>query len=287
MAESIRKYETERTRRFRTKELGESEKRTLDHIEEYGCSVVTVARGQTGLPGWSYTIGVYDTCGKPEIISVGLYPETAHHALNEAARKLREGVNLAEGRHSGLVGEVDCEFRPVDPKWVGHLMNWAVWYCDGPDFPVVQAVYPDRENRFPEEAGFDTTFEQPLMQPGAPMTRVEEDFWASADPKSSLFDWKFSDPPHTGVYLSESVNSGREPVTYVSHDPEDGAWQFPGDSMSDGGGPVIVCLHHPIDKDPTLKELADLPSGWWAERNGPGEPWVRREHEPAEKEERD
>ena len=53
------------------------------------------------------------------------------------------------------------------------------------------------------------------------------------------------------------------------------------------GGPVIVCLHHPIDKDATLKELADLPLGWWAERTAPGEPWVRRKHEPAEKEERE
>ena len=37
------------------------------------------------------------------------------------------------------------------------------------EFPVLQAVYPDRENRFPEESGFDPAFAQPLMQPGSPM----------------------------------------------------------------------------------------------------------------------
>jgi hypothetical protein len=159
-------------------------------------------------------------------------------------------------------------------------MGWAVWYYDGTDFPVLQAVYPDLENRFPEDEGFDPAFEQPLMQPTAPMTRVEDDFWASADPKSSLVNWKFADPPHAQAFLSQTVHSGAEHVTYVSHDAEDGAWQFLGESMSDGGGPVLSCLHHPIDRDPSLAELADLPIGWYAERGKIGEPWVRRKHMP-------
>jgi hypothetical protein len=154
-------------------------------------------------------------------------------------------------------------------------MNWAVGYYDEADFPVLQAVYPDLKNRFPEDDGFDSTFEQPRMQPTAPMTRTEDDFWASADPASSLFNWKFPDPPHAGVYLSNAVHDGTEPVMFVSHDAEDGAWQFLGDSMADGGG-VLSCFHHPIDRDPGLAELADLPLGWYAERGKVGEPWIRR-----------
>jgi len=211
------------------------------------------------------------------LITVGLLPKTAHFALNEAAKLLRAGVDLSQGRHRDLVGEVDCEFRTVDRKWLKQLMVWAVWYYDGDDFPVLQAVYPDLKNRFPEDDGFDTAFEQPLMQPSALMTRVEDDFWASTDPKSSLFNWKFSDSPHTGVYLSETVRKGTEAVTYVSHDAEDGAWQFLGNSMCDGGGPVVSCFHHPIDRDPSLAELADLPSGWYAERDKVGGPWTRRQ----------
>ena len=115
------------------------------------------------------------------------------------------------------------------------------------------------------------------MQPTATMTRVESDFWASTDPKSSLFNWKFPDPPHTGVYLSQAVHKGTEPVTYVSHDAEDGAWQFLGNSMAKGGG-VLSCFHHPVDSDPGLAELADLPLGWYAERLKVGEPWVRKKH---------
>jgi len=275
MPSSTKQFATARTRKFRAAELSAEDERTISHVEEFGCSVVSVKRTTHGL-GWSYTIGVFDTSGKPEIITVGLSPETAHSTLNEAAKLLRKGIDLTKGRHRELVGVVDCEFRPVDPKWVEHLMGWALWYYDGDKFPVLQAVYPDLQNRFPEAEGFDKSFEQPLMQPDAPMTRIENDFWASADPKSSLFDWKFPYDPHTRVFLSETVHKGTEQITYVSHDAEDGSWQFLGNTMSDGGGPVISCFHHPVDRDPTLIELADLPLGWYAERGGVGEPWTRK-----------
>jgi hypothetical protein len=73
--------------------------------------------------GWSYTIGIFDTCGKPEIITVGLPPEVAHFALNEAAKLMRAGADLTRGRHRDLVGRVECEFCPVDPKWITQLMG--------------------------------------------------------------------------------------------------------------------------------------------------------------------
>jgi Domain of unknown function (DUF4262) len=270
------KFQTERTRKFRGTALSEEDERTISHVEEFGCSVVNVKRTTYGL-GWSYTVGVFDTSGRPEIITVGLLPETAHFALNEAAMLLRAGVDLTKGRHSNLIGQVDCEFRPVDSKWVEHLMGWALWYYDGDDFPVIQAVYPDLQNRFPGGEGLDKSFEQPLMQSDAPMTRIENDFWASADPKSSLFNWKFADSPHSEAFLSEKVDRGTEPITFVSHDAADGAWQFLGDSMFEGRG-VLVCLHHSIDRDPTLTELSDLPVGWYAERDAVGERWIRKKH---------
>jgi hypothetical protein len=280
MTESIRKFETERTRKFRAAPLQEADERTITHIETYGCSVVQVGRTcDAEGPGWSYTIGVYDTSGKPEIVEIGLPFDTAHRLLNEAANRLRSGVDLSAGRHRDMVGEVDCEFRLVDRKWVKRLMGWALWYYDGAAFPVLQAVYPDRENRYPEDPGFDPYFRQPLLQPDAPMTDFEVEFWDAADPQSRFSDWKFPDPPHTRVFLSEAVHSGAEPVTYVSHDAEDGAWQFLGDSMAGDGKAEISCLHHPIDKDPSLKELADLPLGWVAERAKPSAPWSRRPHE--------
>ena len=90
-----RNFETARTRKFRASALCKEDERTISHIEEFGCSVVSVdAKG--GL-GWSYTIGNFDTSGAPEIITVGLLPATAHFALNEASDLLRRGVDLTRG----------------------------------------------------------------------------------------------------------------------------------------------------------------------------------------------
>jgi hypothetical protein len=275
MASDKREFETARTRKLKESRLGVEDERTIRHIEQFGCSVVSVKPTAYGF-GWSYTVGIFDTCAKPELITVGLPPETAHFALNEAARLMRAGADLTKTRHRDLVGKVECEFRPVDPKWTKQLMGWGIWYYGDADFPVLQAVYPDLQNRFPEENDFDKQFERPRMQPDAPMTRVENHFWASTDPKSSLFNWKFPKSPHTLVFLSETVHKGTEAITYVAHDAEDGAWQFLGDSMADGGGPVLVCFHHPVDSDPALTELADLLPGWCAERLKVGEPWVRK-----------
>jgi len=183
MPNTSRKFETPRTRQFRATGLNKEDDRTIGHIEEFGCSVVQVKKTEYGL-GWSYTVGVYDTGGNPEIITVGLPEKTALFALNEATKRLRSGVDLTQGRHRDIVGDVECEFRPVDPKWVKHLMGRAIWFYGGTDFPVLQAIYPDLENRFPEEVGFDNTFERPLMQSGAQMRKVEDDFWASADSDS-------------------------------------------------------------------------------------------------------
>ena len=272
-------YSTERSRKWLAAKPGDDFASTINNIEKYGCQVMQV-RGDSVAPGWSYSIGVYDTCGQSEIIAVGLPQRTALIAINEAANLLRSGVDLTVSRHREIVGEIECEFRPVDPKWVDHIMGRAMWYYEDDPPPTLQLIYPDLENRFQWEPDFDQRFLQPLLQPGIVRSTKEEDFWAVNDQASSLFAWPFPDPPHTGVYLSKTVHEGTEPITYVSNDIEDNTWQFLGDSMADGGGPVLSCFHHPIDNDPSLKELADLPLGWWAERAAPGEPWIRCQHEP-------
>jgi|HubBroStandDraft_1064217.scaffolds.fasta_scaffold13601_4 hypothetical protein len=273
-------FETARTRRWRSTELGSEDANTIAKIEEYGCFVLTIGNPAGRELHYTYTIGIYDTCGKPDLITAGLDHKVAHSCLNEAAKRLRSGVDLTKGRYADLIGNVDCEFRPVDPKRVARLMNWATWYYGGTEYPVLQVIYPDLKNRSPEDEGFNAHFDQPLMQPGAPMRHIEEDFWAAADRNSSLFNWKFADGPHTAVILSKNVHNGSEPVTFVSHDPN-GDWQFLGDTMTDSGG-VVVCFHHPIDSDPTLTELAELPVGWYAERESIGAPWSRQELEDEE-----
>ena len=281
MSDSIqRPYITERTKMWRDSNLSSSLLDELDDIEEFGCQVLHITADAV-CPRFSYTIGVYDTSAKPELITIGLPSDTAQHALNEAVERMKEGADLTAGRHRDIVGSVEVEFRAVDPKWLHHLMLRVDGYYEGADVPVLQMIYPDLENRFQGDEGFNSYFEQPILSGEIKHGSLEDDLWAAYDDNSSISRWQFPDPPHTGSYLSQTVHDKKEDVTYVSHDI-DGDWQFLGDKMSDGGGPVLSCLHHPIDDDSSLEELHDLPLNWYATRDKPGEPWRRFERPPEE-----
>lgn len=286
MTDAKKKFETDRTRLLRAGKLSDYERGLLDKVEEFGCMILGVQNPADPRPVFSYTIGLHDTRHVPEIITCGLPAKTGQSALNYAGSLLADGVDLTAGRIPNVVGNVDVEFRPVDPKWSKILMLSTVWFYGNADFPALQLVFPDLENRFPGDEGFNSYFDQPLLQPDASMREIEEDFWETHSPSGKFYRWKFSDSPRTGVYVSKAVNDGIEPITYVSHDTEDGAWQFVGDSPNDGREFALVCLHHPIDQDASLKELADLPRGWYAERDAPGRPWVRGELPQEDDEER-
>jgi hypothetical protein len=277
---SERPYITQRTKAWRAREIKPWFVEALDVIERFGCQVTTVA-ADVVTPSFSYTAGVYDNCARPELITIGLPPNVAHSALNESVARMRKDVDLTRDRHRDIVGNVEVEFHHVDPKWLHHIMLRTDWFYEGTDVPVLQLVYPDLKNCFSNEAGFDEAFEQPSLSGKIDHGAIAYDLWSAHDPSSSLYHWKFTDSPHASAYLSETVYKKEELITYVSHDA-DGDWQFLGDKMNQGGGPVVCCLHHPVNEDQTLKVLADLPPNWYATRDKPGESWQRFKHPPEE-----
>jgi hypothetical protein len=77
------------------------------------------------------------------------------------------------------------------------------------------------------------------------------------------------------TFTVRQIMHDHEPILLVRHDEDDGAWQFlPASdvSMSDA---LLVSLESVVKLDPTVAELADLPTGWQATRAHPGAPWVR------------
>src|SRR6266436_1510850 len=88
--------------------------------------------------------------------------------------------------------------------------------------------------------------------------------------------WPFLDPPNTAVFTSVRILDEGDWVHYVTHDEEDGAWQFhPSHGPSDMKEAAIVSLRSMVDLDPRIEELADLPLGWHAWRDSADAPWAR------------
>jgi hypothetical protein len=81
-------------------------------------------------------------------------------------------------------------------------------------------------------------------------------------------------PDCVKVYTTRQVTKAGRPILVVSHDEEDGVWQF------HWGGPIRlaelqkVALSRILELDPSLAGLTDLPPGWWAQRSSRDREWV-------------
>jgi hypothetical protein len=91
-------------------------------------------------------------------------------------------------------------------------------------------------------------------------------------------DWPFADPKNVAVFTTTQIFRSGQPILRVSHDDDDGAWQFhTGVAKVETKDLMIVALEEMVEHDHTICELADLPCGWLAERDSIGGSWKRRQ----------
>ena len=90
-------------------------------------------------------------------------------------------------------------------------------------------------------------------------------------------DWKFQDAPDLAVITDRSVIERRHWIAFVSHDSDDGGWQFLSGEPAVVENAAVVSLKNIVTLDPTIVALADLPVGWHAWRSSPTSPWQRKQ----------
>ena len=87
--------------------------------------------------------------------------------------------------------------------------------------------------------------------------------------------WPFEEPENTAVFTSKKIVFGDHWIEYVTHDADDGAWQFhPSDGTTEQDA-AVVGLKEIVVLDESVLSLADLPLGWHAWRESRCSPWVR------------
>ena len=85
---------------------------------------------------------------------------------------------------------------------------------------------------------------------------------------------RFAESPKLGVLTTKAVLAGA-PILMVSHDADDGGWQFLCGTTNAPEDGCIVHLEEVVTRDPTVSEVADLPLGWVAFRTAVGAAWKR------------
>ena len=86
--------------------------------------------------------------------------------------------------------------------------------------------------------------------------------------------WPFEDSRNTASITTRQVLEGA-PVLLVTHDDDDGSWQFLCGTTDDPADARVVGLGEMYARDPSLGEVADLAEGWRAWRASSGGQWER------------
>lgn len=86
--------------------------------------------------------------------------------------------------------------------------------------------------------------------------------------------WLCEDPPNVAVITTNQVLQGN-PILYLSHDEEDGCWQFHTGEIVKENDAKIVSLQRIVKLDSSVEYLANLPLGWIAIRKNIVDSWYK------------
>ena len=87
-------------------------------------------------------------------------------------------------------------------------------------------------------------------------------------------DYLFYDAPNTAAIVCCHIIDDGKPVLYVSHDEDDGMWQFLCGSTHETDEARLVSLKSVFDLDNSVGELSDMPCGYCAERKTENDNWI-------------
>jgi hypothetical protein len=238
------------------------ERRVIEDVRKFGWHIVAVEDDPEG-PAFAYSIGLYHTLKQPEIIIFGLKSANMGHIISGIAKEMRRGSRFEDWTESDqILDRYSCMFRRVDRGFYPDYLGYAMWFYRPDNFPVLQCVWPDRKGHYPWQPGFssETHARQPVL------AREQS--------------WRFHEEKNRAVFTTRQVLDGTYPILLVSHDDE-GEWQFLCGTTNRPEDGKIVCLADVVAQHPAVLELADLPIGWRAIRDGADEPWRRMKSGPA------
>lgn len=228
---------------------------TKSDIEKYGLSVILIEASEY-LPSFAYSIGLWDKFNHPEIICFGLRIQTLHSIINDVADLVKDGQKIETNKtYYNIFENSKAEFVQIDNRNLSDYFGTAIDFYNSNNFPALQLVWTDRNDKFPWETNFEDEFiyKQPLLDRNA--------------------DFKFREAKNVAVFTTRQWIELGKPILRVIHD-NDGDWQFlTGNQMPEDA--KLVALQQMTIKDKTLNEVFDLEYGEEAEREFIGGKWTR------------
>lgn len=89
-------------------------------------------------------------------------------------------------------------------------------------------------------------------------------------------EYPFYDAPNTATIICCHVVSKEEYILYVSHDEDDGMWQFLCGKTHETDEARLVSMKYVFELDNSVGLLKDMPCGYYATRENQEDNWVIR-----------
>jgi hypothetical protein len=106
-------------------------------------------------PVYSFSVGLLHTHDHSEIILLGLSHKVAGAIINAIGDAVAGGQRIEPGRPYDDFASVPLAFVTVDPAHYKEYVGYALWLYRGPDFPMLQCVWPLKSGHFPWDEGYD------------------------------------------------------------------------------------------------------------------------------------
>jgi hypothetical protein len=153
------------TRTLADEGLDDGDRKLLSDVDQVGWHVVMIGE-EAGVPGWSFSIGLFKTFNHPEIVVFGLPLTLSGQVINLIGDEIKRGARFEPGlEYTEILEGVLCTFRPVNPRWYRPFLGYAMWFYQGAEFPALQCIWPDKQHHFPWHPDFKPAWlwAQPLL----------------------------------------------------------------------------------------------------------------------------
>lgn len=148
--------------------MNEADAEFLEIIRKFGWHVMQVSNaiGEEG-PTFSYSTGIFEAFGAPEVIVFGLSKELEKSLINQYGDEIKSQGRLIDTgkRQGGFLEGFDVAFIEANDFARKEFCCWADWYYERKPFPLLQLIYPTTSGVWPweERASEEFRAAQPLF----------------------------------------------------------------------------------------------------------------------------
>ena len=260
------------------------DRRCIETVLDQGWQVTVVGGGKCvpgcncaddDGPAFAYTVGLMHRVGHPELAMSGQPPELMGHVLNTVAARVVAGHRLRPGYAvEGALPHVPLVVDEVSAEGLRKLGLWSRWF-HRKKVKVLQLVWPTTGGIFG-------------WQPGAPaeLDDLQPLKWRVPSARTGAFavgpPWPLPVPAEAMAVACVHVCQRGAAICHVRRIPPaedcDEVWVFEcGEAHpADGSEHSPEHLAHVVRSNPSIRQIANLELGGWADRPNAYSPWRRR-----------